>query len=270
MTKFVIFIFFPPLLLLLPHDPSSKILYIEGRQHPVEIYYSKENYTDYVDAAITTTLQIHIENMTEPGDVLVFLTGQEEIEQACQILEDKARKLPPEAMKILVCPIFSALPYEKQMEVFAPTPSGCRKVIVATNIAETSITVSGVKFVVDTGKIKQKNYLPNIKMDFFQVTDVSKASADQRAGRAGRESRGTCYRLYTFEKYQVFHQYTTPEILRCELSSVVLKLKSLGIQDLMKFEFISRPSLETRLYFFSSQLARFKKNNNNLISTKFC
>lgn len=123
---------------------GAKIIYVSGRQFPVDIMYCEEPQSDYVDASVTTVLQIHIEE-EYPGDILVFLTGQEEIESAAKILEDKAKLLPPECAKLLICPIFSHLPYEKQLEVFEPTPPGCRKVVLATNIAETSITINGIK-----------------------------------------------------------------------------------------------------------------------------
>nr|CAG4708923.1 unnamed protein product [Naegleria fowleri] len=228
---------------------NAKILYVSGRQFPVEIYYTEQPIADYVDAAITTTFQIHLDEQTEQGeskgDILVFLTGQEEIEQVAKLLEQKAQLLPPESLKLMICPIFSALPSEKQMEVFEPAPPGCRKVILATNIAETSITINGIRFVIDTGFVKSKAFNPLNGMESLALTPISKASARQRSGRAGRESSGKCYRLYTEEAYHALDDFTLPEILRCNLSTVVLQLKSMGIDKVHKFDFMDKPPKES-------------------------
>jgi HrpA-like RNA helicase len=170
------------------------------------------------------------------------LTGQEEIESVSKILEDKARLLPPEALKLMVCPIFAALPSEKQMEVFDPAPPGCRKVILATNIAETSITINGIRFVIDCGMFKSKAYNPKNGLEALKVCPISKASARQRCGRAGRESAGKCFRLYPEDTYGALEDFTIPEILRVNLSSVILQLISMGVKDVMSFDFMNKPS----------------------------
>ncbi|KAL0478156.1 ATP-dependent RNA helicase [Acrasis kona] len=226
---------------------AAKIVYVSGRQYPVQIYYADEEQLDYVDSCITAALQIHLdESAMSPsvstGDILVFLTGQEEIESVSKILDERARLLPPECLKLLVCPIFANLPSEKQMEVFDPAPPGCRKVILATNIAETSITINGIRFVIDSGLVKSKAYNPKNGLEILKVCNVSKASARQRSGRAGRESAGKCYRLYPEQSHQGLEDYTVPEILRCNLCSVILQLKSMGIKDIMKFDFMNTPS----------------------------
>jgi HrpA-like RNA helicase len=219
---------------------DAKIVTVKGRQHNVELFYTDEPQSDYVEACITAATQLHLD---EPeGDILVFLTGQEDIESVTTGLEEKAKLLPPEAMKMLVCPIFSALPSEKQMEVFEKAPIGCRKVILATNIAETSITINGIKYVVDSGLVKLRVYNPLNGLESLKITTISKASAQQRMGRAGRESAGKCYRLYTEESYESMNSFTVPEIQRCNLAEVVLQMLSMGIKDPLNFDFIDKPT----------------------------
>lgn len=161
-------------------------------------------------------------------------------------MEDKARYLPPEALKLIVCPIFAALPSEKQMEAFEKTPEGCRKVILATNIAETSITINNIKYVIDSGYVKLRWFNPQNGLDSLKVAPISKASAAQRMGRAGRESSGKCFRLYTEETFEKeFLDFTIPEIQRTNMSEVVLQMKSMGIENILSFEFIDKPSTKS-------------------------
>lgn len=219
---------------------DAKIVTVKGRQHQVELFYTDEPQSDYVEACVTAATQLHLD---EPeGDILIFLTGQEDIESVVSGLEEKAKLLPPEAMKMIIAPIFSALPSEKQMEVFDKTPSGCRKIILATNIAETSITINGIKFVIDSGLVKLRLYNPLNGLETLQIQKISKASAAQRLGRAGRESSGKCFRLYTEESFESMGEYTVPEIQRCNLSEVVLQMLSMGIREPQSFDFIDKPS----------------------------
>lgn len=222
---------------------SAKVLYVAGRQFPVDVYYADEKEVDYMDAALLTVLQLHLEKPA--GDILLFLTGQEEIEHMTKLLEQKARTFGPEAMKLLVCPIYAALPPEKQMEAFTKAPPGCRKVILATNIAETSITIPGIKYVIDTGVVKERMYNAKIGIDSLTVVPVSKAAARQRSGRAGRESAGECYRLYREESFLRFAESQVPEIKRANMASVVLQLKALGIQDVTRFDYMDPPPLDS-------------------------
>lgn len=149
-------------------------------------------------------------------------------------------------MKLIVCPIFAALPSEKQMEAFDKAPEGCRKVILATNIAETSITINNIKYVVDTGYVKLRWFNPTNGLDSLKVAPISKASAAQRLGRAGRESSGKCFRLYTEETFDdTFLDFTIPEIQRTNMAEVVLQMKSMGIDNILNFEFIDKPSVKT-------------------------
>mmetsp|Transcript_75942 Transcript_75942/g.222601 ORF Transcript_75942/g.222601 Transcript_75942/m.222601 type:complete len:953 (-) Transcript_75942:47-2905(-) len=226
---------------------NSHIFTIPGRTFPVEILYSKDPEQDYVEAALMTVLQIHL---TEPsGDVLVFLTGQEEIDTACQILHERMQKL--EAMSpppLIILPVYSALPSEMQTMIFEPPPPGCRKCIVATNIAEASLTIDGIYFVVDPGMAKVKMYNAKTGMDSLLITPVSQANARQRAGRAGRTGPGKCYRLYTEVAYRNEMLSTAvPEIQRTNLSNVVLLLKAMGINDMLAFDFMDPPPVETMI-----------------------
>ncbi|CAL1160497.1 unnamed protein product, partial [Cladocopium goreaui] len=205
---------------------NSHIFTIPGRTFPVEILYSKDPEQDYVEAALMTVLQIHL---TEPsGDILVFLTGQEEIDTACQVLHERMQKL--EAMSpppLIILPVYSALPSEMQTMIFEPPPPGCRKCIVATNIAEASLTIDGIFFVVDPGMAKVKMYNSKTGMDSLLITPVSQANARQRSGRAGRTGPGKCYRLYTELAYRNEMLPTAvPEIQRTNLSNTVLLLKA--------------------------------------------
>ncbi len=175
------------------------------------------------------------------GDILIFMTGQEDIEATCQVLGERLESLedPP---PLAILPIYSQLPADIQAKIFQNAPNGARKVIVATNIAETSLTVDGIMFVVDTGFCKLKIFNPKIGMDALTITPISQANANQRSGRAGRTGPGTCYRLYTEHafKYELFMS-TIPEIQRTNLANTVLLLKSLGVQNLLDFEFMDPP-----------------------------
>lgn len=222
------------------------IFSIPGRTYPVEIMYSKEPESDYLDAALITVMQIHL---TEPsGDILVFLTGQEEIDTACEILYERMKALGPTVPELVILPVYSALPGEMQSRIFEPAPDGGRKVVIATNIAETSITIDQIYYVIDPGFVKQSAYDPKLGMDSLVVTPVSQAQAKQRAGRAGRTGPGKCFRLYTEAAYQSEMLPTTiPEIQRQNLSHTILMLKAMGINDLLHFDFMDPPPTNTML-----------------------
>lgn len=157
------------------------IFTIPGRTFPVEILYTKEPEADYLDATLITVMQIHL---SEPaGDVLVFLTGQEEIDTCCETLYTRMQALGDLAPELIVLPVYSALPSEMQSRIFEPAPPGSRKCVVATNIAEASLTIDGIYYVVDPGFSKQKAFNAKLGMDSLVVTPISQASARQRAGR---------------------------------------------------------------------------------------
>lgn len=216
---------------------------IPGRTFPVDILHHSVPVNDYVAAAAKQVISIHLQS--GPGDILVFMTGQEDVESTCEIVEEKLKLLDnPEPLEIL--PIYSQLPADLQAKIFQPAPKGSRKVVVATNIAETSLTVDGICFVVDCGFSKLKVYNPKMGMDTLQIMPISRANASQRSGRAGRTSKGVAYRLYT-ERAELEEMYpqTIPEIQRTNLVNTLLLLKSLGVDNLFDFNFLDPPPTET-------------------------
>jgi pre-mRNA-splicing factor ATP-dependent RNA helicase DHX15/PRP43 len=233
---------------------------VPGRTHPVEVFYTQEPEPDYVEAAIRTVLMIH--RAEEPGDILLFLTGEEEIEDACRKIKLEADDLANQdgdAVGPLVCiPLYSTLPPQQQQRIFDSPPPGRpdgppgRKVVVSTNIAETSLTIDGIVYVVDPGFSKQKVYNPRIRVESLLVSPISKASAQQRAGRAGRTRPGKCFRLYTEKDFMSeLEEQTHPEILRSNLSNTVLELVKLGIKVCYNF-YLTSMFLTPRLSGFST------------------
>ncbi|XP_001360333.2 ATP-dependent RNA helicase DHX8 [Drosophila pseudoobscura] len=223
---------------------KAPIFTIPGRTFPVEVLYTKEPETDYLDASLITVMQIHLRE--PPGDILLFLTGQEEIDTACEILYERMKSLGPDVPELIILPVYSALPSEMQTRIFDPAPAGSRKVVIATNIAETSLTIDGIFYVVDPGFVKQKVYNSKTGMDSLVVTPISQAAAKQRAGRAGRTGPGKTYRLYTERAYRDEMLPTpVPEIQRTNLATTVLQLKTMGINDLLHFDFMDAPPVES-------------------------
>lgn len=230
---------------------NCPLMSVPGRTFPVEIFYTPEPEKDYLEAAIRTVIQIHIAEEVE-GDILLFLTGQEEIEEACKRIKREVDNLGTEVGELKCIPLYSSLPPNLQQRIFEPAPprkpNGAigRKCVVSTNIAETSLTIDGVVFVIDPGFSKQKVYNPRIRVESLLVCPISKASAMQRAGRAGRTKPGKCFRLYTEKAYKnEMNEQTYPEILRSNLGSIVLQLKKLGVEDLVHFDFMDPPAPET-------------------------
>lgn len=217
---------------------NCPVFKIPGRTFPVEVMYTKEAELDYLQAAIQTTLQIH--RTESSGDILLFLTGQEEIETACEMLQQSNRD-----SSMCILPLYASMPSTQQSLVFEPVPKEVRKIVVGTNIAETSLTIPGIRFVVDTGMCKQKVYNPRLGMDSLQVTPISQAQALQRSGRAGRTGPGKCYRLYTERAYhEEMLTSGIPEVQRTCLTNTLLQLKSMGIQDLLTFPWMDAPPLQ--------------------------
>ena len=191
-------------------------------------------------------MQIHLSE--PPGDILLFLTGQEEIDTSCEILYERMKSLGPNVPDLIILPIYSALPSEMQSRIFEPAPPGARKVILATNIAETSLTIDGIYYVVDPGFVKQNAYDPRLGMDSLIVTPISQAQARQRSGRAGRTGPGKCYRLYTEAAYRNEMLPTPiPDIQRQNLAHTILMLKAMGINDLLNFDFMDPPPQQTMI-----------------------
>ncbi|KAL4364375.1 hypothetical protein GQ457_04G008520 [Hibiscus cannabinus] len=223
------------------------LLTVPGKLFPVEIFYSKERPTSYLESSLKTALDIHVR---EPeGDILIFMTGQDDIEKLVSKLEDKVQSLEEgSCLDALILPLHGSLPPEMQVRVFSPSPPNCRRFIVATNIAETSLTVDGVVYVIDSGYVKQRQYNPATGMYSLDVVQISKVQANQRAGRAGRTRPGKCYRLYPSRLYnEEFLDATVPEIQRSSLAGSVLYLKSLDLPDIdiLKFDFLDPPSTES-------------------------
>ena len=217
--------------------------HIEGRQFPVTVNYTLEPVQDFVDAALRTTFKIHYQEPM-PGDILVFLTGQETVESLESLVNEYALGMSRDVPKMLVLPLFAALPQAAQQRVFQPAPPRTRKIILATNIAETSVTVSGVRFIIDCGKAKIKQFRTRIGLDSLLVKPISKSAAIQRKGRAGREAPGQCYRLYTEQSYLDLEPRNTPEILRSDLSHAILTMKARGVDDIINFPFLDHPPRE--------------------------
>ncbi|CAG9839038.1 unnamed protein product [Diabrotica balteata] len=223
---------------------DAPVYQIPGRRFPVDIYYTKAPEADYVDACVVSVLQIHV---TQPlGDILVFLTGQDEIETCQELLQDKVRRLGSKVKELLILPLYANLPSDMQGKIFEQTPPGARKVVLATNIAETSLTIDNIIYVIDPGFAKQNHFNSRTGMESLMVVPISKASANQRAGRAGRVAAGKCFRLYTAWSYKhELEDNTIPEIQRINLGNAVLMLKALGINDLVHFDFLDPPPHET-------------------------
>lgn len=219
------------------------VCHIKGRQFPVKTIYTPEPVHDFVDAALKVIFQIHYKEPM-PGDILVFLTGQETVEALEYLVNEYAIGMDPALPKVQVLPLFAALPQAAQQRVFQPAPPRTRKIILATNIAETSVTISGIRFVIDCGKAKMKQFRTRLGLDSLLVKPISKSAAIQRKGRAGREAPGQCHRLYTEKDYLALQETNTPEILRCDLSQSILTMKARGVDDIVGFPFLTRPPRE--------------------------
>ncbi|KAK3236452.1 hypothetical protein CYMTET_53420 [Cymbomonas tetramitiformis] len=219
--------------------PVQVIDPLQGRQYPTQLMYTSESMEDYIDAVLRTTFQIHLEE--EAGDILVFLTGQEEILDMERLICERVKNLPKEVDDLIPVPLYSAMPTELQAKAFEPAPKGARKVVLATNVAETSLTITGLRYVVDTGLAKARGYNARTGIESLLISEISKAQARQRLGRAGREGPGKCFRLYTELKYEELKSAPVPEIQRCRLATVVLQLKALGIDNILNFDFLDPP-----------------------------
>uniref|UniRef100_A0A8C5CLJ4 DEAH-box helicase 35 n=1 Tax=Gadus morhua TaxID=8049 RepID=A0A8C5CLJ4_GADMO len=228
-----------------PNKDTCGILTVEGRTFPVDMFYTISPVPDYVKATVETVMKIH--ETEDDGDVLAFLTGQEEVEKVVSLLQEQARSLSRYGMKkyLRVMPMYAGLPYAEQMKVFERAPPTVRKVIVATNIAETSITINGIVFVIDCAFVKLRAYNPSTAIESLVVSPISKASASQRAGRAGRNRSGKCFRLYTEEDYEKLPASTVPEMQRTNLAPVILQLKALGIDNVLSVHALTPPSTLT-------------------------
>ncbi|KAI0409433.1 helicase associated domain-containing protein [Xylaria palmicola] len=221
-----------------------KLLRIQGRQYPVEIKHEDKPVPDIQEALVKKIFDIHLHEPL-PGDILAFLTGQEEIEAAQRLIEEHCATLASNVPKLLVCPLYGQLSIQAQQDAFQPVKTKfTRKVVLATNIAETSVTVPGVRYVVDGGKAKVKQFRARLGMESLLAKAISKSSAIQRAGRAGREGPGKCFRLYTSETYDELQDADLPEILRNDVLGAVLTMKARGINDILSFPLMDFPDIE--------------------------
>ncbi|MCI6799794.1 MAG: ATP-dependent RNA helicase [Spirochaetia bacterium] len=223
---------------------GSPIVTIDTITYPVTVIYdpptipaSTQTLTaqEALLSKITNTIDRILYNKTD-GDILVFLPGEKSIKDCISRLYSSSF-----ARKIQIIPLYGRLPKEEQEKVFDPAPFGRKKVIISTNIAETSVTIDGITSVIDSGLAKLNFYNPHTFTSSLIETPVSKASCNQRRGRAGRTQSGTCYRLYPRKDYDTRESYTTEEIFRTDLSEVVLRMAELGITDFETFDFISQP-----------------------------
>uniref|UniRef100_A0A4W5K2F7 RNA helicase n=1 Tax=Hucho hucho TaxID=62062 RepID=A0A4W5K2F7_9TELE len=226
-----------------PNKDTCGILTVEGRTFPVDVFYTVSPVPDYVKATVETVLKIH--ETEDDGDVLAFLTGQEEVEKVVSLLQEQARALGRLGMKkyLKVLPMYAGLPYTDQMKVFERTPPTVRKVVVATNIAETSITINGIVFVIDCAFVKLRAYNPCTAIESLVVTPISKASASVYVwGRGG----GLCVCVIGKEEdFEKLPASTVPEMQRTNLAPVILQLKALGIDNVLRFSFLSPPPAQS-------------------------
>ncbi len=235
----------------------SFFFFFAGRQYPVNLFFTRDPVEDVVDGALQTVLKIAQE--AREGDVLVFLDGQEDIEALRQLLRTQ---ISLKKLSLTVLPLYSALPQRQQMRVFAaPKQAGCifcfsfvsfftcfcvrmRRVVLATNIAETSVTIPGIVFVVDGGLHKLRTFDPLRSLSRLQSVPISRNSARQRTGRAGRERPGVCYRLFTEQAFfGEMEEAERSEIARSNMAHVVLTLLALRVPNVLQFDFVERPSL---------------------------
>ena len=225
------------------HFNNAPIIEISGRTYPVEIRYRPEHFLDDSEEAVPIEDAIvkavdEIFHETYEGDVLVFLPGEREIRDCDEAL----RKHHPGHTEVL--PLYSRLSNAEQDRVFQSPADGNarRRIVLATNVAETSLTVPGIRYVVDAGVARINRYSTRSKINQLQIEPISRASAQQRAGRCGRVASGIAVRLYSEEDFSARPLFTTPEILRTSLADVILRMKSLGLGDVQDFPFIEPPS----------------------------
>ncbi|KAJ5811837.1 hypothetical protein N7474_008138 [Penicillium riverlandense] len=220
----------------------GRIISLEGRMYPVDMLFLESPAENYVERAINTVFDIH--SQEAEGDILIFLTGREEIDTAIQAISERAATLHPKAPSLLPLPLYAGLSTDQQMYVFEPAPDNTRKVIVSTNIAEASVTIDGIVYVIDCGFAKLRAYDPSTGIETLTAVPISKASATQRSGRAGRTKPGKCFRLYTQQAYEQLPEATVPEIQRSNLAPVIMQLKALGIDNIVRFDFLTSPPAE--------------------------
>ena len=279
---------------------TKALIKVQGRKFPIKVYniseekeennnLSKNNlikdkesdYYDliskYIDRCLNCILQIVLSEKEEDktGDILVFLPGQEDIEDLQELLKSKKEEinneLPNNNIEFKVLPLYGSLPSNQQLKIFRPLKNKkgktIRKIILATNIAETSLTIKNIKYIIDSGFFKMRKFYPKLNIDTLKVTQISKNSALQRTGRAGRESAGICYRLYTQEEYKNFNEQTEPEILRINLRNISLQLFSIGYSNFNEINFIDKPPMDNFSNAFDDLISYGALDKENKIIT---
>ncbi|KAM5145282.1 putative ATP-dependent RNA helicase DHX34 [Mantella aurantiaca] len=240
---------------------KAPVLQVPGRLFPIQVIYqpipqeeatSKSEKLDPRPYLRVLQAIDHKYPAEERGDLLIFLSGVTEISTVQEAIQVYATH----TQRWIVLPLHSTLSIAEQDKVFDLVPPGVRKCIISTNIAETSVTIDGVRFVLDSGKVKEMSFDPKAKMQRLQEFWISRASAEQRKGRAGRTGPGVCYRLYAESDYDAFASYPVPEIQRVALDALVLQMKSMGLGDPRTFPFIEQPpmsSVETAILYLRDQ-----------------
>ena len=224
-------------------DDQSKdacaILRVEGRQHPIKVHFTKRSVADYIQAAVHAALGIH--KKEKRGDILIFLPKPRDVNTAVSMLRTNGDAT------IAVLPLYASLPADDMYKVFEPAPRGARKIIVSTPVAETSVTLSGIVFVVDSMFVETSVYDPVSSQSARVVQPISKSQAHQRAGRAGRICPGKCFRLCREVDFKKLRKNAMPEMQRHDLVGLVLHLKAMCIDDVVHFPFLSAPPVESLL-----------------------
>ncbi|KAL1139225.1 hypothetical protein AAG570_006211, partial [Ranatra chinensis] len=225
---------------------NAKVIQVPGRLHPIQVHYrpiteeDRNSKREKLNPSPYVRVMQLIDNKysrDERGDLLIFLSGMSEI----TTLVEAANTYNEKAKSWIVLPLHSTLSIDEQDKVFDYAPEGMRKCVISTNIAETSITIDGIRFVVDSGMVKEMSYDPVCKMQLLKEFWISKASAEQRKGRAGRTGPGVCFRLFSEEDYEALTEFATPEIQRVPLDSVLLQMMAMGLPDVRKFPFLEIP-----------------------------
>ncbi|WKC75605.1 helicase-related protein [Borreliella yangtzensis] len=217
---------------------NAPVVSIETITYPVQIIYNPPLLNTSKGMILKIKeIVLNVIKEKKTGDILIFLSGEKEIKETIKELQELNSK-----KNLIILPLYGRMPKEAQEQIFIATPKNKRKIIVSTNIAETSITIENIKIVIDSGKVKTNKFQTKTHTYSLQEVSISKSSATQRAGRAGRISKGTCYRLYKREDYQIREDYQKEEIYRTDLSEVILRMADIGIRDFTHFDFISKPS----------------------------
>eukprot|EP00929_Paragymnodinium_shiwhaense_P063190 TRINITY_DN31583_c0_g1_i1.p1 TRINITY_DN31583_c0_g1~~TRINITY_DN31583_c0_g1_i1.p1 ORF type:complete len:758 (+),score=134.90 TRINITY_DN31583_c0_g1_i1:74-2347(+) len=231
-------------------EPDREVchLHVDGRSHPVEVFYLEEPVSDYVESSVGMVMSIH--EKQPDGDILLFLTGREEIDATCMLLKERhaeaCQRAPSPAKRprpVYIVPLHGSLEKGQQLKAFHPAPRGARKVVVSTNIAEASVTLDGIVYVIDPCLVKLDTFCPHNGASYLNIVPCSQSSSRQRAGRAGRTRPGFCYRLLTEAAFsQLLPEHTAPELVRSDMKDAILQLKCLGIDDVSTFDFVTQPS----------------------------